>query len=163
MGLWAGREGKEDGEAASLLGQNETQSRLVRNLLSILRIYLHLITFWPPSLKTNVSCVYLFNYFFKNDCELPCETQELHRAAPLPVQHFPCGKYMKTEWQDSVHQTELKQSLMWRVRQHGEIVSVLFILPPGCSPPLLGSRLPSLPAAPPFQSLQVTLPMISYL
>lgn len=26
---------------------------------------------------------------------------------------------------------------MWRVRQHGEIVSTLFILPPGCSPHLL--------------------------
>lgn len=37
---------------------------------------------------------------------------------------------------------------MWRVRQRGEIVSALFILPPGCSPHLFGPCLTFLPAAP---------------
>lgn len=37
---------------------------------------------------------------------------------------------------------------MRRVRQRGEIVSALFILPPGCSPRLFGPCLTFLPAAP---------------
>lgn len=160
IGLQAGKGGRGDTgtvTGTASFGGRGKKGRGIQiskqNWFHCFGIHLHLISFQPPMLKINISLFPQSSVFLSSDdCKLPCEIQELSGSSSPPhptLFLWQTGRCEhETEWKDSIHQMELKQNLMWQVWQHSEIVSLCFLLPPGCSPHLFGSCPTFLPEDP---------------